>query len=114
VRRSPTPSNPNLGQVPVALWIGLGILMGVGLHFLQLPPRLLPLFVGAGVALFMVLVLRYVLVTTEEVHALAPAAPGGARVREGRPPNGRPEGKRPGDSRRFALLRRQGPRPPMS
>lgn len=61
-----SPGGPNGIQVPKGVWIGLGIVLGIGARLLPIPTHLLPILVGCAVALAMVLVLRKFLLPPED------------------------------------------------
>jgi hypothetical protein len=59
VPASPQPATP--GNVPRAkafLWVLVGVLVGIGLRFFELPDALIPYIVGTGVALMVVLMMK--------------------------------------------------------
>jgi hypothetical protein len=74
-RKTPPPATkpaptaaPTRGFAPQAapLWVGLAVVLGVGLRFIDLPRVVLPIGVGLAVGAAMILLLRVILVVKED------------------------------------------------
>ncbi len=63
-RSAPEPKRP-INPAPPLMWIGAAMVMGFGLRFVYIPPRLVPLVIGAAVTAAVLLVLRLLLTPNE-------------------------------------------------
>ncbi len=58
VARPQPPAHGNVPRVKVLLWVLLGVAVGIGLRFVDLPESLIPYLVGSSVAAIVVLLLK--------------------------------------------------------
>lgn len=87
---APTPSAPANGLAQLwPLWILLGAVLGGGLRFLPLSPSMLPVLVGLGVAVLIVVVLGAHLTREHNVAAKAESVREPSRARERKKSSGR-------------------------
>ncbi len=56
--RPQPPTQGNVSRVKVLLWVLLGVVVGIGLRFVEVPDSLIPYLVGTGVALMVALMMK--------------------------------------------------------
>ena len=99
VRATASPT-PTLRGFPVGaglVWIGVAMVIGIGLRFVELPDFMIPFVVGIAVAAVVILGMVYLMPREEEELERAPA-----RVPEPRPAPTRPASRLSGYTRRTA------------
>ncbi len=112
----PAPSKPAVARVPAKRgpsnawlgWIAAGAALGIGVRFLHLPPFMLPIIVGLGVAAGVIVLVRFLNSNPENGKPSAPpAAPKSGPARK---PGSRPELRRSDSGIRATTLIRRPPR----
>jgi chromosome partitioning protein len=71
------------------LWVGLAMIVGVGLRFMRLPDFMVPVLVGVGVGSVVILVLRHFLMQPGPSDPPAPTRKPTSRRTDGRPETGK-------------------------
>jgi chromosome partitioning protein len=82
-------------------WIAAGAVLGIGVRFLHLPPFMLPIIVGLGVAAGVIVLVRFLNAAADDRPAGPPAKSGPTRK-----PGSRPELRRDSNARLSSLTRR--------
>ena len=94
-------------NAPPLMWIGAAMIMGFGLRFVQIPPRLVPLVIGVAVAAGMLLLLRLLLTPNEPTNAaVQPRSTSPRRAKESKKAVARPETRKEVNARLSSLTRR--------
>jgi chromosome partitioning protein len=107
------PTKPAVARVPARRgpsnawigWIAAGAALGIGVRFLHLPPFMLPIIVGLGVAAGVIVLVRFL--NSNNSDQAKPAAPPAApKSGPARKPGSRPDLRRDPSARITTLIRR--------
>jgi chromosome partitioning protein len=101
--RHPKVAAPAHGSNAWVGWIAAGAALGLGVRFLHLPPFMLPIIIGLGVAAGVIVLFLFLNAGSEERQAGPPAA---AKSGPTRKPGSRPELRRDSNARLSNVARR--------
>jgi chromosome partitioning protein len=106
---APVPEKPAARRAPArgsnawVAWIAAGAFLGLGVRFLHLPPFMLPVIVGLGVAAGVIVLMRFLNAGRNDGPSGPPAAPKSGPARK---PGSRPDLRRDANARLSSITRR--------